>query len=87
MGWERTSARRCSTTSNARGSLGVLLVLSGPSGAGKGTVAARLLDREPRPWLSLSATTRPPRPGEIDGRDYVFLDRATFDKWRERGKI
>jgi len=42
-----------------------------------------LLDREPRPWLSLSATTRPPRPGEAAGRDYVFLDRATFDQWRE----
>jgi guanylate kinase len=35
--------------------------------------------------LSVSATTRPPRPGEVDGRDYLFLDRATFDKWREHG--
>ena len=77
-----------SRTSNAsQGALGVLLVLSGPSGAGKGTVAAKLLDREPRPWLSLSATTRPARPGEVDGRDYVFLDRATFEKWQENGEF
>jgi len=37
--------------------------------------------------LSLSATTRPARPGEIDGRDYVFLDRATFEKWQENGEF
>ena len=67
--------------------LGVLLVLSGPSGAGKGTVAAKLLEREPRPWLSVSATTRPARPGEQDGVDYVFLDRATFEKWQEHDEF
>jgi guanylate kinase len=38
-------------------------------------------------WLSLSATTRPARPGEADGRDYLFLDRATFEKWQEDGEF
>jgi guanylate kinase len=66
----------------------VLLVLSGPSGVGKGTVAARLVETcRPAPWLSVSATTRPPRPGEVDGKSYVFLDPATFEKWREAGEF
>lgn len=84
VAWERISARHSSATSNAK-HLGVLLVLSGPSGAGKGTVGARLRGEHPRLWLSVSATTRPPRPGEVDGRDYLFLDRSTFEKWREQG--
>ncbi|MGH9001715.1 MAG: guanylate kinase [Acidimicrobiia bacterium] len=60
-----------------------MLVLSGPSGVGKGTVADALCLRLPELWLSVSATTRPPRPGEVDGREYLFLDPATFDKWEE----
>lgn len=58
---------------------GRLTVITGPSGVGKGTLVARLLQRHPRIWLSVSATTRAPRAGEVDGRDYFFLDRAVFE--------
>jgi guanylate kinase len=54
-------------------------VLAGPSGVGKGTVVAQLRRRHPEVWLSVSATTRPPRPGEVDGVDYRFLSDAAFD--------
>jgi len=57
-----------------------LFVITGPSGVGKGTLISRLLDRVPDLELSVSATTRPPREGEVDGRDYHFLDRAEFDR-------
>src|SRR5215207_2201922 len=57
-----------------------LFVITGPSGVGKGTLISRLLDRVPDLELSVSATTRPPREGEVDGRDYHFLDRAEFDQ-------
>jgi guanylate kinase len=52
---------------------GLLLVLSSPSGAGKTTITRRLLERDPSLTLSVSVTTRPPRPGEVDGRDYRFI--------------
>jgi guanylate kinase len=58
----------------------VLVVVSGPSGAGKGTVVQGLLRRDPSLWLSVSATTRDPRPGEVDGRDYRFL---SVDEFKE----
>jgi len=58
-----------------------LVVLSGPSGTGKTTVVRTLLQVRPDLAVSTSATTRPPRPGEVDGRDYYFLSEATF---RER---
>ena len=65
---------------------GVMLVLSSPSGAGKTTLTRRLLALEgPACRLSVSATTRPPRPGEVDGTHYVFLDRAAFEAKREAG--
>jgi guanylate kinase len=59
---------------------GFLLVLSSPSGAGKTTITRRLLERDPTLSLSVSVTTRAPRPGEVDGRDYRFIDQATFDR-------
>jgi guanylate kinase len=59
---------------------GLLLVLSSPSGAGKTTIARRLLDAEPDLSMSISVTTRKPRPGEVDGRDYTFVDDATFKR-------
>ena len=59
---------------------GNLFVISGPSGAGKGTLVARLVERIPQAWLSVSATTRAPREGEIDGVHYFFLDDNAFDK-------
>ena len=57
-----------------------LVVVSGPSGVGKSTVVARVLELEPRIWLSVSATTRAPRSGEQDGREYFFVDNAEFDR-------
>jgi len=58
---------------------GLMLVLSSPSGAGKTTIARELLARDDNLTLSVSATTRPKRPGEIEGVDYLFVDRARFD--------
>jgi guanylate kinase len=57
---------------------GVLFVLSSPSGAGKSTIARKLLASEPELSVSVSATTRPMRPGEVDGRDYHFVDLERF---------
>ena len=57
-----------------------LTVLSGPSGVGKGTVVAEVRRRHPEVWVSVSVTTRRPRPGEIDGVDYHFVDGAEFDR-------
>lgn len=59
---------------------GNLFVLSGPSGAGKGTLVKRVLQRIPDAWVSVSATTRQSRPGEVDGKDYFFLDQPRFDE-------
>ena len=56
-----------------------LTVLAGPTAVGKGTVSADIRERYPEVWLSVSATTRPRRPGEEDGRHYYFVDEATFD--------
>ncbi len=65
---------------------GKLIVVSGPSGAGKSTVVRCLLENCPLPLeLSVSATTRPAREGEKDGREYYFLSHAEFEKRRERG--
>jgi guanylate kinase len=58
---------------------GLMLVLSSPSGAGKTTIARELLARDGNLTLSVSATTRPMRPGETEGVDYLFVDRARFD--------
>lgn len=59
---------------------GKLVVLSGPSGAGKSTVIARLMKLRSDLCFSVSATTRQPRPGETDGKDYFFITRAEFDQ-------
>lgn len=59
---------------------GNLFIISGPSGAGKGTLVNRLMDRVPDAWLSVSVTTRPPREGEVDGTHYFFVDDAEFDR-------
>ena len=66
---------------------GFLLVLSSPSGAGKTTIARRLIAAEPGLTLSVSVTTRPPRQGEIDGRDYFFIDRERFDEMMARDEF
>jgi guanylate kinase len=64
-----------------------LIVLSGPSGAGKTTVAKALAERMPELAVSISATTRRPRPGEADGVAYYFLDRAEFQKRVAEGRF
>ena len=58
---------------------GALVVVSGPSGVGKSTVVREVLRQQPDWWLSVSATTRDPRPGEVDGRDYFFVGDSGFD--------
>ncbi|MEA2440860.1 MAG: guanylate kinase [Thermoleophilaceae bacterium] len=57
-----------------------VLVVTGPSGVGKGTLIRHLLDRRPDYRLSVSATTRAPRPGEVEGRDYHFLSQQEFER-------
>jgi guanylate kinase len=57
-----------------------VLVVTGPSGVGKGTLIGHLLERRPDYRLSVSATTRDPRPGEVDGRDYHFLTQQEFER-------
>jgi guanylate kinase len=64
---------------------GVLLVLAGTSGAGKGTVGTRLRDRDRSLGWSVSWTTRPPRPGETEGVDYHFVTREEFERLRDAG--
>ena len=64
-----------------------VFVITGPSGVGKGTLIAELLRRAPGLELSVSATTREPREGEADGRDYHFLDRGEFDRRARDGEF
>lgn len=64
-----------------------LIVLSGPSGVGKSSVVAHVRRQAPHVWLSVSATTRPPRPGERHGEHYFFVDDATFDRMVAAGEL
>lgn len=64
-----------------------LVVLAGPTAVGKGTVATAVRERHPEVWLSVSATTRAPRPGEVDGVHYHFVDDATFDAMIADGEL
>ena len=66
---------------------GLLLVLSSPSGAGKTTLARRLIDADRGISMSVSVTTRKPRPGEENGRDYIFVDEAAFKRMAEGGEL
>jgi guanylate kinase len=66
---------------------GLMLVLSSPSGAGKTTLSRKLLAADPGVELSVSVTTRKQRPGEVDGRDYHFLDAPRFDAMVENGEL
>ena len=61
-------------------SLGNLTVLTGPSGVGKGTIVKRILEKYTHVWLSISATTRQPRSGEIEGKHYFFLEKNNFQE-------
>ncbi len=64
-----------------------MFVITGPSGVGKGTLIRGLMERVPELELSVSATTRPPRPGERNGHDYHFLDPDEFARRAERGEF
>ena len=66
---------------------GLMLVVSSPSGAGKTTLARRLIEAEPGVVPSISCTTRKQRKGEVEGRDYYFVDRDTFARMRDRGEF
>lgn len=66
---------------------GLMLVLSSPSGAGKTTLSRRLLAEDANLMLSISVTTRKKRPGEVDGRDYHFIDRKRFDAMIKGGEL
>ena len=66
---------------------GRLVVLSGPTAVGKGTVEARLLEQHPEVWVSVSATTRAPRPGEVDGVNYHFVSEAQFRAGEQAGEF
>jgi guanylate kinase len=62
-------------------------VLSGPSGVGKSTVLARIREAYPQLWSSVSVTTRRPRPGEVNGREYFFVDDQEFDRLIAAGEL
>jgi guanylate kinase len=77
-------------TKTAQGAVarrGLMFVLSSPSGAGKTTLSRKLLEADDRVDLSISVTTRPKRPGEIDGRDYHFIDAKRFEAMVKAGDL
>ncbi|WP_322091346.1 guanylate kinase [Leptolyngbya sp. Cla-17] len=67
--------------------MGKLIVLTGPSGVGKGTLLRSLMERHPELYLSISATTRSPRLGEVEGKDYYFLSRSAFERMIANGEF
>jgi guanylate kinase len=67
--------------------MGRLIVLTGPSGVGKGTLLKSLVQRHPELYLSVSATTRAPRPGEVNGKTYFFLSRPEFERMIAQGEF
>jgi guanylate kinase len=69
------------------GALAEVFVITGPSGVGKGTLIGRLRERHPEVGLTVSATTRLPRAGEVDGEDYYFLSNAEFDRRLAAGEF
>ena len=66
---------------------GLMFVLSSPSGAGKTTLSRLLIERMPDLKMSVSATTRPLRRGEVEGRDYLFVDKARFEQMVKRNEL
>ena len=67
--------------------MGKLIVISGASGVGKGTVVKKMMARRKDLYFSVSVTTRPPRPGEVDGKDYYFVTRERFQEMIRRGEM
>src|SRR6202048_1302009 len=66
---------------------GLMFVLSSPSGAGKTTLSRLLIERTPGLNMSVSAPTRPIRPGEVHGRDYLFVDKSKFEQMAKQGEL
>ena len=66
---------------------GLMFVLSSPSGAGKTTLSRRLIERMPGLRMSVSVTTRPKRPGEVEGKDYLFVEKARFEQMVKRNEL
>ncbi len=66
---------------------GNVFMIIAPSGAGKSSLVKALLEHDPSIKLSISCTTREPRPGEVDGREYHFISVDTFNEWREQGNL
>jgi len=64
-----------------------VIVISGPSGVGKTTICERLIEEEPKIKPCITATTRPPRPGEIDSKDYYFINKEAFKTLLKKGEI
>src|SRR5262245_60573841 len=97
--WSSSSASRCRTwnesmtaggehrEADAIARRGLMLVLSSPSGAGKTTLSRKLLAADPAVELSVSVTTRKQRPGEVDGRDYHFIDGVRFETMLKQGEL
>jgi guanylate kinase len=85
----RSSAHSSSTASRSKPAIrtGTLFVLAGPSGVGKGSVVRELVAKDPSLSLSVSVTTRPPRPGEVDGVDYFFVLEDAFDRMIDAGEL
>jgi guanylate kinase len=79
--------QKSATTTEECPSTGKLIVLTGPSGVGKGTLMRSLLQRHPQLYYSVSATTRSPRPGEINGKNYYFIDRNKFEQLVAQGEF
>ncbi len=82
-----TSMPAISATEPIDGKKRRLIVLTGPTAAGKGTVEGMLREKHPRIWLSVSATTRAPRPGEFNGIHYWFLDEEEFERRKRNGEF
>jgi guanylate kinase len=80
---DKTSSSQAADAHAAVARRGILFILSSPSGAGKTTLARRLLAAEPDIAMSVSVTTRPPRPGERDGVDYTFVSHQRFEDLRD----
>ena len=68
-------------------SKGTIFIISGPSGTGKSTIIDSILEAYPDTFFSVSATTRGPRPGEVDGKDYNFVSKADFEEMIKKGEL
>src|SRR5215471_12367381 len=85
--WNEPMASGAQQQRDAIARRGLMLVLSSPSGAGKTTLSRKLLEADPAIVLSVSVTTRKQRPGEVDGRDYHFIDAARFEAMVKQGEL